>query len=97
MRTTAVAAAPAAPAAAAPAGRGRGAAVATPDSITWADQERDARARYLRPDVDAASLVELDGEDVRRLAAAGITSALAVPVTGDHPRPERAREPLRSS
>ena len=82
VRTTTVAAAPAAPAAAAPAGRGRGAAVATPDSITWANQERDARARYLRPDVDAASLVELDGEDVRRLAAAGITSALAVPSQG---------------
>jgi imidazolonepropionase-like amidohydrolase len=79
VRTTA----PAAPAAAAaPAGRGRGAAVATPDSITWADQEREARARYLRPDVHAASLVELDGEDVRRLAAAGITSALAVPSQG---------------
>jgi imidazolonepropionase-like amidohydrolase len=82
VRTTAVAAAPAPAAAAAPAGRGRGAAVATPDSITWADQERDARARYLRPEVDAASLVELDGEDVRRLAAAGITSALAVPSQG---------------
>ena len=79
VRTTA----PAAPAAAAaPAGRGRGGAVATPDSVTWADQEREARARYLRPDVDAASLVELDGEDVRRLAAAGITSALAVPSQG---------------
>jgi hypothetical protein len=56
--------------------------VATPDSITWADQEREARARYLHPDVDAASLVELDGDDVRRLAAAGITTALAVPSQG---------------
>ena len=65
-----------------PGGRGRGAAVATPDSVTWADQEREARARYLHPDVDAASLVELDGDDVRRLAAAGITSALAVPAQG---------------
>ena len=79
VRTTATAA-PAA--AAAPAGRGRGAAVATPDSVTWADQEREARARYLHPDADAASLVELDGDDVRRLAAAGITSALAVPSQG---------------
>ncbi len=78
VRTTAAAA----PAAAAPAGRGRGTAVATPDAITWADQERDARTRHLRPDVDAASLVELDGDDVRRLASAGITSALAVPSQG---------------
>jgi imidazolonepropionase-like amidohydrolase len=70
------------PAAAAAAGRGRGAAVATPDSVTWADQEREARERYLHPDVDAASLVELDGDDVRRLAAAGITTALAVPSQG---------------
>ena len=78
VRTT-TQAPPAAPAAA---GRGRGAVVATPDSVTWADQEREARARYLHPDVDAASLVELDGDDVRRLAAAGITTALAVPSQG---------------
>jgi len=72
------------PAAAAPAqgGRGRGAAVATPDSITWADQEREARTRFLHPDVDAASLVDFEGDDVRRLAAAGVTSALAVPPQG---------------
>ena len=79
VRTTTTQAPPAAPAAA---GRGRGAVVATPDSVTWADQEREARARYLRPDVDAASLIELDGDDVRRLAAAGITTALAVPSQG---------------
>ena len=72
------------PAAPAPAqgGRGRGAAVATPDSITWADQEREARTRFLHPDVDAASLVDFEGDDVRRLAAAGVTSALAVPPQG---------------
>ena len=79
VRTTTTQAPPAAPAAG---GRGRGAVVATPDSVTWADQEREARARYLRPDVDAASLIELDGDDVRRLAAAGITTALAVPSQG---------------
>jgi len=80
VRTTTTAAPPAV---AAGAGRGgRGAAVATPDAVTWADQERDSRARYLHPDVDAAALVELDGDDVRRLAAAGITSALAVPAQG---------------
>ena len=72
------------PAAPAPAqgGRGRGAAVATPDSITWADQEREARTRFLHPDVDAAALVDFEGDDVRRLAAAGVTSALAVPSQG---------------
>jgi imidazolonepropionase-like amidohydrolase len=80
VRTTTAAAPP--PVAAAAGRGGRGAAVATPDAVTWADQEREARARYLRPDVDAASLVELDGDDVRRLAAAGITSALAVPSQG---------------
>jgi imidazolonepropionase-like amidohydrolase len=77
-RTTAAAA----PAQAAQGGRGRGAAVATPDSITWADQEREARSRFLHPDVDAAALVEFEGDDLRRLAAAGITSALAVPSQG---------------
>ena len=70
------------PAPAAQGGRGRGAAVATPDSITWADQEREARTRFLHPDVDAAALVEFEGDDLRRLAAAGITSALAVPSQG---------------
>lgn len=64
------------------AGRGRGANVATPDNITWADQEREARTRYLHPDVDAAKIVEIDGDNLRRLAAAGITSALAVPAQG---------------
>ena len=77
--------APATGAAAAPAagrgGRG-GAVVATPDNITWADQEREARTRFLHPDVEASKLVEIEGDDVRRFAAAGITSALAVPAQG---------------
>ena len=63
-------------------GRGRGTTVATPDSITWADQEREARTRFLHPDVDASKIVEYEGDDLRRLAAAGITSALAVPAQG---------------
>jgi imidazolonepropionase-like amidohydrolase len=63
-------------------GRGRGANVATPDNVTWADQEREARTRFLHPDAEAASLVELDGDDLQRFAAAGITSALAVPPQG---------------
>src|SRR6185503_16452836 len=62
-----------------PIGRGRGTTVATPDNFTWADQEREARTRFLHPDVDAARIVVYDGDMVRRLAAAGITSALAVP------------------
>jgi imidazolonepropionase-like amidohydrolase len=73
---------PAAPAPPTQGGRGRGGAVTTPDSITWADQEREARTRFLHPDVDAAALVEFEGDDVRRLAAAGITAALAVPSQG---------------
>lgn len=76
------ASAPAAPPAGAAVGRGRGAAVATPDPVTWADQEREARTRFLHPHVDAASLVVYDGDELRRLAAAGITSALAVPSQG---------------
>jgi imidazolonepropionase-like amidohydrolase len=63
-------------------GRGRGANVATPDNITWADQEREARTRFLHPDVDAAKIVEIEGDALRRLAAAGVTSALAVPAQG---------------
>jgi imidazolonepropionase-like amidohydrolase len=76
--------APAAGGAAAAAGRGGrgGAAVATPDNITWADQEREARTRFLHPDVEASKIVEIEGDDVRRYAAAGITSALAVPAQG---------------
>ena len=65
-----------------PTGRGRGTTVATPDNITWADQEREARSRYLHPDVDASRIVVYDGDMLRRLAAAGITSALAVPAHG---------------
>ena len=63
-------------------GRGRGTTVATPDSVTWADQEREARTRFLHPDVDASKIAEYEGDDLRRLAAAGITSALAVPAQG---------------
>jgi imidazolonepropionase-like amidohydrolase len=65
-----------------PTGRGRGTAVVTPDSITWADQERESRTRFLHPDVDASRIVVYDGDSLRRLAAAGITSALAVPAQG---------------
>jgi len=65
-----------------PTGRGRGTTVAIPDNVTWADQEREARTRFLHPDVDASRIVVYDGDMVRRLAAAGVTSALAVPAQG---------------
>lgn len=71
--------------AAAPAGRGRGAPAATvapAAPITWADQEREFRATLLRADADAAASVAIEGDDLRRLAAAGITSVLAVPSQG---------------
>src|SRR4029078_6825995 len=78
--TTAVAAG--APVPTIQAGRGRGANVATPDNITWADQEREARTRFLHPDVDAARIVEFEGDALGRLPPAGITSAVAVPAQG---------------
>jgi imidazolonepropionase-like amidohydrolase len=67
---------------AAPAGGGRGAPLPAVAPMTWADQERASRERFLRPDVDAASIVTYGGEAPRRLAAAGITSVLAVPSQG---------------
>jgi imidazolonepropionase-like amidohydrolase len=70
------------PAAAGAGGGGRGGAAGPAATITWADQERLARSAQLHPDVDAANSVELEGDEVRRLAAAGITSVLAVPPQG---------------
>ena len=63
-------------------GRGRGAAVATPDSITWADQEREARDAFPASGRRRGGAGRVEGDDLRRLAAAGITSALAVPSQG---------------
>jgi len=61
-------------------GRGRGGNGApTP---TWADAERAKREALLNPDFDAASHVKLEGADMQRLAAAGITTVLAVPSAG---------------
>jgi imidazolonepropionase-like amidohydrolase len=59
---------------------GRGGA-ATP-TITWEDQERAKRTAILHPDFDAARHVRLDGAEMQRLAAAGITTVLAVPSAG---------------
>ncbi len=61
------------------AGRGRGNA-GTP--LTWADADRAKREALLNPDFDAASHVRYDGVEMQRLAAAGITSVLAVPSAG---------------
>jgi imidazolonepropionase-like amidohydrolase len=61
-------------------GRGRGgAAGATP---TWAEGDRAKREALLNPDFEAASHVRYEGVEMQRLAAAGITSVLAVPSAG---------------
>jgi imidazolonepropionase-like amidohydrolase len=77
---SAAAAAPPADAAAEGAGRGRGAAAAP--TQTWADGDRAKREALLNPDFDAASHVRYEGVEMQRLAAAGITTVLAVPPAG---------------
>lgn len=74
-----VAAVPSAPAEAPTGGRGRGAAGPAP---TWADADRAKREALLNPDFDAARHVRLEGPEMQRLAAAGITSVLAVSPAG---------------
>jgi imidazolonepropionase-like amidohydrolase len=59
---------------------GRGAAPGGPQ--TWADADRAKREALLNPDFDAASHVRYEGVEMQRLAAAGITSVLAVPSSG---------------
>jgi imidazolonepropionase-like amidohydrolase len=54
----------------------------TGGTTTWADQERENRAAMLHPDANAAAAVQYEGDALRRLAAAGITSVLAVPPQG---------------
>jgi len=61
-------------------GRGRGAAPGA--TQTWADGDRAKREALLNPDFDAATHVRYDGVDMQRLAAAGITTVLAVPPSG---------------
>jgi imidazolonepropionase-like amidohydrolase len=70
------------PAPAGPGGQGGrgGNAGSTPDS--WAEGDRAKREALLKPDVDAAREARSDGQDLERLAAAGITSLLAVPADG---------------
>lgn len=79
-RTAAPAAEPAGEGPAQGAGRGRGGnAGAAP---TWADADRAKREALLNPDFDAASHVRYEGVEMQRLAAAGITTVLAVPSAG---------------
>ena len=59
---------------------GRGGAPAA--TLTWADADRAKREALLNPDFDAASHVRYEGVEMQRLAAAGITSVLAVPSSG---------------
>jgi imidazolonepropionase-like amidohydrolase len=61
-------------------GRGRGGNAGP--APTWADADRAKREALLNPDFDAASHVKLEGADMQRLAAAGITAVLAVPSSG---------------
>ena len=67
-----------APDAAQPGGRGRG----TAGPATWADADRIKRTNLLHPDFDAADHVLYEGAQMQRLAAAGITSVLAVSPSG---------------
>jgi imidazolonepropionase-like amidohydrolase len=69
-----------APVAAPATGRGRGGA--TGPAPTWADADRAKREALLKPDFEAASHVRYEGVEMQRLAAAGITSVLAVPGAG---------------
>jgi imidazolonepropionase-like amidohydrolase len=68
-------------------GGGRGAAgraggAPAGDTPSWADNERARREALLRADFDAARDVAVDGDAMRQIAAAGVTSALATPTQG---------------
>lgn len=67
-----------APAAAADAGGGRGGPAAAPGQ-SRESLERAKRLSILRPDYQAAENVRIEGPELTRLAAAGITSVLATP------------------
>ncbi len=58
------------------------ASAAPADARTLMEIERARRQSILRPQLEAAAYLRADAPDLRRLAAAGITSALTVP-TGD--------------
>jgi imidazolonepropionase-like amidohydrolase len=61
-------------------GRGRGGNAGP--APTWAEGDRVKRETLLNPGFDAASHVRYEGIEMQRLAAAGITSVLAVPPAG---------------
>ena len=61
-------------------GRGRGGNAGP--APTWAAAERTKREALLNPEFDDEAHVKMDGADMLRLAAAGITSVLAVPSSG---------------
>jgi imidazolonepropionase-like amidohydrolase len=67
-----------APAASTDAGGGRGGPVAAPGQ-SRESLERAKRMTILRPDYQAAEHVRIEGPELTRLAAAGITSVLATP------------------
>ncbi len=66
-------------------GRGAGAGAAgaqAPAPQTWAEADRLKRDAILNPDYVVAEHVRAGGPDLQRIAAAGITSVLAIPPTG---------------
>ena len=63
-------------------GGGRGRGGSTGPAPTWADGDRAKREALLNPDFDAAGHVRYEGIEMQRLAAAGITSVLAVSPSG---------------
>ena len=63
-------------------GGGRGRSGAAGPVPTWADADRAKRDALLNPDFEAASHVRYEGVEMQRIAAAGITSILAVPSAG---------------
>ncbi|HEX5213957.1 MAG TPA: amidohydrolase family protein [Vicinamibacterales bacterium] len=63
-------------------GGGRGGGAPAAGEPTLEDNERARRSMLLRPNFDAASNIRNEGVEMQRLAAAGITSVLAVPPAG---------------
>ena len=63
-------------------GAGRGGRGGAPDTESYASLERAKRLVILRPDFEASTVVRSEGPELSRLAAAGVTSALAVPTNG---------------
>lgn len=63
-------------------GRGGGRGGDAPAIETWAEADRVKREAQLNPDFEAARHIEVAAESLERMAAAGITSVLAVPSDG---------------